>query len=605
MRRLIKLSVIAFASVLVLAVIALRLYLPTPAFSAKIAERATNALGIPIEFKQKIQVHAVFPRIKVGLPSVHLKMNDTAEQIRVRLTDVTIELSTVTLMLFGELGDLKVSVDNISAIASGRAKSHLPVLDSLQQLPNLITLFKRVLAQPSELTVDSVTLISRRSDEVKTQKLNHLNLISADKTVDLDVMLVNESQPVPLSLSMHLQQGENSQVDAGGYSVSLTVHSKEIIATTLSANIRQNGDSISLQQISLIQGENVIEGDLAIARLNNTELAPVISGLLNIKRLDLARWKTPFFAATHSLGNNHHVSRIFGRQTIPYGLLTQAESDIELRVGAFRIDGQPLVNGIFLLKTDSSSLSITSQDASSMGALLKLEFSGKTLGRDPHFLLSASLSDVQITRIGSMIGEEGLFDEGQGMAQLKLAYRGTTPLDHAQTLDGSININVSNAHLTASFSQWLDRGIISHVSGIALKKNKEFASSGREISCINALIDIEDGYATADKSILIETPHNLLISSGYTDFHSEEHHYTFISDTKNFIDWSPMGMVKYIRIGGTIASPKVIANEKEVAKKGAMTAVSLFAGPIPGLAFSAVNAVRKRTGGKPACIPIS
>jgi len=596
-KKLFKIAVVLGLGVVIIA-LGVSHYISSTAFSEKASALATQAIGIPVTLKENIKLRGIFPNITIAVPHAHLSIEDEHEKARIRFSDVTIALSTASLLFERKFQDVQVEIGDVSAIVTTGA--HTTTLsDDMRQLPHIVTQLREVRKHEFLLGIATSKIIHRSGAGTITHQFSDMSLDSSQGRISLTGNVLQGTDSVSVNASFaHQKYGD---VALATDQLVVMLRGKEQPqeqAITLHANISEQNGELSFTNIAVTQGKNHIEGALELSRLDDPKANPLVTGQLNIKRFDLAQWVTPRKAAINKTTTSPLV---FDRSPIDYHLITHIDSEIDITAGAVRMAGNPLVNGRFRLTTNVNSLSLVAQEATTMGAPLDFTFVGKKLDGHPYFSLNVVVRDADVTRIGSLVGQERVFDRGHGQANIRLAYHGATLRDHAETLDGTVALAVADAHLSSTFSTLLDKGIVSHAKGFATKNSAAAKNSGRDIPCINAYWEIANGYAIVDESILIETPDNLLISTGYMDFHTEQMNYTFASNTKKFLDWSPLGMVKYLRVTGAFATPVVSANEDEVAKKGALTVVSIFAGPIPGLAYSAVDAARKRKNGTPEC----
>ncbi len=213
---------------------------------------------------------------------------------------------------------------------------------------------------------------------------------------------------------------------------------------------------------------------------------------------------------------------------------------------------------------------------------------------------------LALERLNLFASDNQFFRDGVGNVLLNLTYTGTSLKDHATSSLGILSLNAVDGHISPSFMRWLDKSIVSHgkqlaTEGESLAKQEE--ETGVSLPCANIFFALNNGYAAANKSIVIETADNMLVSSGFIDFHTEKIGFTFSSSTKKTFDWSPLSTAKYIQLDGTLSSPAISLNPQETLKKGMLTASSFIFGPVPALAYAALDAAQNQAQDRPECLP--
>jgi hypothetical protein len=121
------------------------------------------------------------------------------------------------------------------------------------------------------------------------------------------------------------------------------------------------------------------------------------------------------------------------------------------------------------------------------------------------------------------------------------------------------------------------------------------------IPCLSGSLYIADGYLVANDGILLDTGHGMLIGTGIIDFHNEK----ILLDTRvqksSPIGITPLSLLKYLSISGTLKNPEVDINQIEAIQKGLTTAAAMTFGFIPSMALAAIQEMNKSTGSKLSC----
>ncbi len=308
-------------------------------------------------------------------------------------------------------------------------------------------------------------------------------------------------------------------------------------------------------------------------------------------------------------------SQLFSRQELPYELLADTAIQVELDVSDAHIDGQPVLStrAEFRAANDSMYLRATPMVLATGHA--KLELEGLGLATEPRFTLVFEADGVD----WSAFHPELLISDGLQLgimdANIALRWSGLTPHEHASSLAGTFDVALGPSVLSNRYYAVMDKALVSWLgtqvsalwsratdSGPGARKAENYRDL--EIECININSVLDQGYAAFYEGLLLESKNNLLISSGYIDFHTELLGFQFRTRRKRLLDWSPASAAKFFEVSGSLSNWSYNTNPIEAAKQGAIAAAGLVWGPVTPTAVVAITemarASRKK---KPKCVP--
>ncbi len=568
-------------------------YLASQTFASLLDQKLSRALGKDIVISGPIEWQSVYPNIRARLDKVELKdpANDGGVS-RIRLRNIEVSLPARVLGKRTDISDLVLRIDHAGVVVEKLTTEEPAVID----LADFISTASRIRAPHiAVLDITEIDVIDRRAAEPTHYRAKNVHLdlgyagiksegsyaIGAGDFIPLSLAFVRDTSQERLTFSLTARtQLPQQDVPQGA------------VLTTL---VAFDPAYLKIRDLRIEKGNNLITGALEYETTQNA-----LSGSIAIKRLEL----TDVINLDHS--DLKQSDRMLPSVPYPYDILARVNAKIQIHTGAVRYTNTPVVNGTFKLTVQNGDAEIVGLGLSALGAPVTLNWSAKSLSTTPAFSLALTADDLALERLNLLTTDDTFFRDGTGQISANITYAGNSLRGHTTTSLGVISFNASSGEISPTFVQWLDKSIVSHGKQLAQDGRaitREPEASAVKLPCVNIFFALNNGYAAANKSIVIETADNMFVSSGYIDFHTEKLGFTFTSNTKETFDWSPLSTTKYVQLDGTLKSPTISLNPQETLKQGMLTASTFIFGPVPSLAYMAMESAQNRTQERPVCLP--
>ena len=587
------LRLILIVAVIILCIVfGAKYYLSSDAFTAFVNQKVLQEVGRDIVISGPVKWQSFYPDIRVKVNKIELKESAAeGRNSRIRLRNATVELPVHTLRKQTGISDLALHIDHVAVVIGKLPTGEPAAID----LGDVLSIAERVQAPHAiKITVVRADIIDRRADEPTHYRVKNLQFDLKRAGLNLEGEIATDAESyIPLKLVLEKDPSQPQPTYLLSASAQLP-RQEAPLEIVLTSSLVFSPTQLKMEAIRVEQDKNLVTGDLTYDIEKNA-----LNGSIAIKRLELADVLRP----AHELKNHDSV---LSDVSFPYDLLTKANVDININAGAVRYASAPLVNGSFVLTTQDGTVELLGRDLSVLGAPSTLAWSAKDLALNPAFSLAMTTKELALERLNLIASDNQFFRGGVGNISLNLTYAGTSPKDHATSSLGVLSLNAIESQLSPTFMAWLDKSIVSRgkqFAGEGKAQVEQADETGVKLPCANIFFALNNGYAAANKSIVIETADNMFVSSGFIDFHTENIGFTFSSKTKKAFDWSPLSTAKYIQLGGTLASPIISLNPQETLKKGMLTASSFIFGPVPALAYAALEATQTQVQVSPECLP--
>ncbi len=567
-------------------------YLSSDFFTAFVNQKILQEVGKDIVISGPVTWDSFYPEIRVNVNKIEFQ-EPAAEgrTSRVRLRNTAVKLPARILRQQNHISDLVLHIDHAAVVIEKSAANE----SARVGIADILAIIERVQAPPiTALDIVYADVIDRRGTEPTHYRAKNIQLDLGHAGLNLrGSFAVGAKDSIPLSVVLEKdtsQQQPMYLLDARVQS-SLQGIPQEIVLTS---SLAFDSPRLKITGLRIEKNKNLITGDLIYDAKDNA-----LNGSFVIKRLELTDVLSP-------TNRSKKGDKVLSRVTFPYDILTRVSTNIKIQAGAVRYSDAPLVNGTFVLNAQDGQAEILGSGLSVLGAPTTLAWSAKNLASNPSFSVALTTEQLALGRLNLFANDDQFFRDGIGNLSVNLTYTGTSLKDHTTSSLGILSLNAVDGHISPTFVQWLDKSIVSRGKQLATEDKahaNQTEDEGVSLPCVNIFFALNNGYAAANKSILIETADNMFVSSGFIDFHTEKIGFTFSSSTKKAFDWSPLSTAKYIQLDGTLASPAISLNPQETLKKGMLTASSFIFGPVPALAYAALEAAQNQAQDRPKCLP--
>lgn len=575
-------------SVIVVALIGGRWYLGSEAF-ARMLEQELSKDGVSVGFDEPLRWSSVFPQVTVDIPAVMLALSDGAYRLRIRDIEFSAPLSVLLSRDIASEDPIELTISNAAMIAdhhpgeSGDSKNAWSETD-------LRSLLERLMHLRGEFRIENGEVVRRRDGMSQRVKVGNLHVTLDELSANVTgTVAVDDALPTLFSSEFDYRAAEN---DVLPVDVNMTLApgsrgEEQKVDVRVSGTLGVGRDTIFLRDMSVASGSNQASAEFAF-----TPKSRRLHGEMSLKRAEIGDFTD----------QKKQHRKLFPDTSINYQWLGDADVNVAIGLGAVRLNGVPLIGGNMSFTVSDGKALLEGKDLRILGGDGSLEWRAKGLDEKPQFNVQASADEIDVSRIGTLLGGTEIFLEGSGALRSTMSYSGDSPAAHVKSASGTLTLGAAESILAPGVLSWIDQSLVSY-GRLAASKGQQEPKELR-MPCARAHFALDQGFLGASKSIVAETPDNIIVSSGYADLDTERLSFTFAARTKKTIDWSLLSQVKYVQLGGTLREPKLTINQSEAVKKGALLATSYFLGPIPSLAYSAIETAGKHGEAKPTCTPI-
>jgi|GEM_PF-1399446 len=610
----------------------LYLYVQSAGFQRTVARTLSSLSGGEVVLDERIRIERLFPRVRVAVPGAKLRQAAAWQGVeRARLTRLSISLSPRALVSGGTAGQVDVRLAGLAVIIDRDA---VPMDAALPLLPSgfspslavqIDTTLRSVLALSPSLSIEEANVILRsRIAPSRHVRFEALRLDSGASTVTLsgrygepgavdrrlsvrlheiagnadqqalslraDVQVGAPQDARPDEAALPPQPGRAEETAEGTAQATAEETAEESAPYRASGQLQVAGNRVTLAgldyrgPIAWLRGELQIDAGQDEVRLE---------GDLELRRLSLR---------SDMLEGREAGGRLFPYTPLSFALPSNLAADVDLQLGAIRLDATPLVSGTLAVSVAQARARVVGEQLLLLGGDSDLSFELETAFRG--FLemdLSLEADAIQLERLRSRTDASPMLSQGRADLLVSLQGSGPSPGHVAASLDGYVTAAVDDALINRTYSTLIDRGIIRWGADklISLSGRSDTAttrlSDPLRIRCAALRFYVNDGRVEASNGGVFELPENTLFSSGFIDFSDESLGFAFRSRTRSLFDWSALSFVKYAEIRGSLSEPLVTLNTAELAKQGLRSASSIVWGPLPGLVYSlAESGIRNR-----------
>ncbi len=484
-----------------------------------------------------------------ALKEITIKLADKTAQADVRASVADL------LQLTGINATINVSVDSLASLdellqqelpESGpvELEARLTAAGGLEAPAKIDTLLK----------TDGVTarLTGSIAEPLVAQGLDLLLTVDADSWQQVGKLAGTEIlSPVPLKLESRFSSSDNA-FELNG----LHLQSGKLDAT-----------GKAIYQIPSREGERpVVNADFHV-------------GELDLRKIQKAREKageeTESAQTPAQEDENVAGEKLFSSDPLPWESLRKADVDITVQVDSLQTLRLNLEKMNAAITLNNGLLSIKPMKAKVGNGT----FAGTVL-LDAGKLPAIFDVDVQLSN--------GTFRDFGGRVnfQVDLEGSGNSVAEIMAGLDGQIVFDVRGATLKKSLLTGFGSGLLSSLNPFATHKDTT------ELTCAIALFDIEDGIASADKTIAAQMPDVTWFGSGEVNLVTEEIDFGMHPKARKGL--VGLGnLASLVHIGGTLANPKIGLDAADVAVKYGKYSAAVATGGLTLLAdivFSKIKA---------------
>tara|TARA_R110002110_G_scaffold124505_3_gene301901 strand:- start:99 stop:1562 length:1464 start_codon:yes stop_codon:yes gene_type:complete len=307
----------------------------------------------------------------------------------------------------------------------------------------------------------------------------------------------------------------------------------------------------------------------------------------------VGHFTSPEIKIVGSAANKIKRQKLFSTDKIDLGLASQFKLDVDIDTDKLILGELILDNVALKLNTDKNSLKLT-QSGTMSGGAMKTEANIKNIGTvSPNADVKINLNGANASEFLKQFNPALAVTGGTA----RMIFEGRGPISTIQNfmghLNGSVLFDAKNILIKGQTKQSLSAGgaIFNILSLQGVSKRQEV------VECAVVKLKVQNGIATANNSLAVESSSLLAIGRGEINFKNEALKLNMTFEPKNSLPFSIGDFDNLAVIGGTLRNPEVQLNSMGAIGEG----VTLFLGiPTMGLSVLAKNLVdMAQIGGSP------
>ncbi|MGI9310994.1 MAG: AsmA family protein, partial [bacterium] len=315
-------------------------------------------------------------------------------------------------------------------------------------------------------------------------------------------------------------------------------------------------------------GASDLRGTLAWHRQaeGNPNAVAWIEGDLRARRLDLVDLLTPAAKKT----------RLF--PTAPLGLGWAGTFDARIALAAEEFNNRQLRIRDATMQLDLREGALHQTIAGRIGqGELAIDFALDAAAEPPaaRFTMTGHGLDT----VGLLaLREDAYLDGGTFDAEIEFAAQGRSVADFAAAADGRVSLRLNQTRIKNDRLDAVGGDIFSNLVTVI----NPFRSIGEyvNVECAWMRFDITDGMAATENGLAMKTDKVTVFGGGQADFSDESLQIVLLPKARKGFGINPSSLVKIVRLGGTLAQPRIEAGSDPA--KLLQTGVTVWAGLATG-----------------------
>lgn len=430
-----------------------------------------------------------------------------------------------------------------------------------------------------------------------------------DATAELDIDSDEVELTVEGSINLNGTAGNevniNLQVkDLQNFAPLIPVSIEEISPIKLQAAVTTTENSYAFDDLQLRYGKSDLSGDIKVSA--TTEVLKV-EGTLQSKFLHIpkpvdekaladAETSTDAAAEDKEAGDTAAEPKgekpefLISKEPLDWSWLAIADVDVGMKAKTLKIFDAEFSAFEAQVKAEQGALAIKPFAAKFGGGGFSGTLALNKVDEGAGLNLGFKMNGVDLDAFGLTSKEQ--LEGGVTDIDIKLQGQGASPHDLAASLDGKLLLTVKEAVIKNDTFELVGSDLVMET----LNKLNPFAKSDptTTLECALVKFDVEDGVLKSSKQLVVETTKMEIIGDGHIDLNDETLSIGISPSTKGGVGVNVGSLVKFMKLGGTLANPKPAADAAGLLKSGAAIGAAASTGGLSivaeGLVKQAVNA---------------
>jgi len=332
--------------------------------------------------------------------------------------------------------------------------------------------------------------------------------------------------------------------------------------------------------------------DLSIGQSNlqgNIKWRTILSNTKKEKQEIIARLQSSTIDLTQLLVDVAKSNKIFSDNPLKLGWISNKTIDIEFNIKRFVNNLLTVSNMSFDSKIKLRSLTINAVGESRKGALnlaLELHDSGKL----PRINLKIDGKEVDTSAL-TKVNQSPDVQSGVFSIDVDLSGEGQSVAEIASKANGAIELAIQDAQFKSDSLNMFGGDITSELLSVInpfKKKKDEFV----EVECGVMHFQIAEGKASTEQGLALKTDKVTLLGGGDINLSNEEIRILIAPKARKGLGISASSVAKMLRIGGTLANPKIEADVTGFLKTGVAIGAAIASGGLSLFAQGIIDRTR-------------
>ncbi len=334
--------------------------------------------------------------------------------------------------------------------------------------------------------------------------------------------------------------------------------------------------------------ESDLAGSLSFALLND---APVLQARLRSKTLVLLNANEDDSAepqgAEDEDASTGNKDKIFNEEPLDWSWLEYGSVDVELEAEVLRLYEARFSDFTLMLKGEQGNLTVKPLSATFGGGGFSGSASIEKIESGAASKVTFEMSGVDLEAFG-VVPQQQQLAGGKTSLELDLNTKGNTSAEMASALHGTMHLLVHDAVVQNDSFELIGSDILLET----LNKLNPFAKTDptTKLHCALVHFDISDGQMKTDKALVVETEKMEIIGDGSINLADETLDILVTPNAKQTVGLNVGSVVKFMKLGGTLANPSPAVDAGGLLKSGASIGAAMSTG---GVSLLAENLVKK------------
>jgi len=463
-----------------------------------------------------------------------------------------------------------------------------------------------------DVNVDAINLDHSKASSVPKLKLLAelktlgLHTSGRDLTGELTLSANNVKAAVDGDFNVNSATGNSFSIDAtlgrqSSISGLLPASLKPYLPADLSAKLAIDGLVYSLGSFKATFAKSDLAGELKLSLINGN---PDLYALLHSNNLFVGQSDSAAPAHTEDLsepaedalvekGEDRDQAgkkdKLFSKDALDFSWLDDGKYDVELRANTLQLYQAGFSDFEMNLTGEQGQLQLKPFGASLGGGGFTGSASIKRAKAGVQAELAFGLEGVDLEAFGVVPQEQ--LSGGKTQLLLDVSALGSSTAELAASLNGKLHLLVRDAVVQNDSFELIGSDLLLET----LNKLNPFAKSDptTKLHCALVHFDIKDGLMKSDKALVVETEKMEIVGDGSINLEDETLGILITPNAKQTVGLNVGSVVKFMKLGGTLASPSPAVDAGGLLKSGASIGAALSTGGVSLLAENLVNKVAK------------